>query len=212
MTTAATPPANPALSVFINCPYDHEFEPLFDSIIFATVCCGFQPRSALERADVAKARIERITQAMFACRYSIHDLSRCKGEGDENLARFNMPLELGMAMARRFLGAEEHDWLVLIPDGPQRSRYISDLSGFDPMIYDGTRESMIVQVMVWLSDRPGAVIPFTPAAVWSKLPEMDRRLAALRSSWGGAMRWGDRLSVVVALAQELAEESAEPLE
>lgn len=41
-------------------------------------------------------------KAIRGSKYSVHDLSRCRGEGDENLARFNMPLELGMAMAERF--------------------------------------------------------------------------------------------------------------
>jgi hypothetical protein len=35
-------------------------------------------------------------------KYSIHDLSRCTGEGAENFARLNMPLEPGIAMARQF--------------------------------------------------------------------------------------------------------------
>src|SRR5947208_9227055 len=35
------------------------------------------------------------------------------GRGSDNMARFNMPLELGMAMARRFMEpATEHDWLL----------------------------------------------------------------------------------------------------
>ncbi len=45
----------------------------------------------------------RIVRALANSKYLIHDLSRCTGEGIENVARFNMPLELGMAMARRLL-------------------------------------------------------------------------------------------------------------
>ena len=54
---------------------------------------------------------------MFGSQYSIHDLSRYRGQGDANLARFNMPLELGFAMARRFMDEASHDWLVLVPEG-----------------------------------------------------------------------------------------------
>ena len=111
-------------SVFINCPYDEDFAPLFDAIIFATVCCGFVPRSALETGTVAEPRMERIVQALFSSGYSIHDLSRSKGEGVEGFARFNMPLELGIAMALRYLGRGRrkevpHDWLLLVPTGHQ---------------------------------------------------------------------------------------------
>lgn len=84
---------DPATSVFINCPFDTEYSPLFHAIIFATTCCGFLARSALETGSVAESRMDRIANAVFSSRYSIHDLSRCRGEGDELLARFNMPLE-----------------------------------------------------------------------------------------------------------------------
>ncbi len=83
---------DPLKSVFINCPFDKDFALNFDAIVFATACCGFLPRSALESGDVAVTRLERIKRALFTSKYSIHDLSRCKGEGDEQLARFNMPL------------------------------------------------------------------------------------------------------------------------
>jgi hypothetical protein len=69
--------ADPNKSVFINCPFDRDFAPLFDAIVFATVCCGFLPRSALESGTVAEPRMERITRAIFASKYSIHDLSLC---------------------------------------------------------------------------------------------------------------------------------------
>jgi hypothetical protein len=86
---------DPDKSVFINCPYDAAYTPLFDAIIFTTVCCGFTPRSALESGDVAEPRMDRIVRSLFESRYSIHDLSRNKGEGEEGFARFNMALELG---------------------------------------------------------------------------------------------------------------------
>ena len=131
----------PARSVFINCPFDSRYSALFDAIVFATVCCDFMPRSALESGTVAEPRLARITRAVFSSRYSIHDLSRCTGEGDENFARFNMPLELGMAMARRFMDkTDEHDWLVLVPQGHAYLRFMSDLAAYDPATHDGSVE------------------------------------------------------------------------
>src|ERR1700722_10780419 len=113
-------------SVFINCPFDGEYSALFDAIVFAAVCCGFVPRSALESGTVSEPRMARIIGAVSGCKYSIHDLSRCTGEGSENYARFNMPLELGMAMALRFMDpASEHDWLVLVPQGHAYLRFVS---------------------------------------------------------------------------------------
>src|SRR6186997_348579 len=84
-------------SVFLNCPFDEMYEDLRDAIVFSAMCCGFIPRIANESGAVAIPRIERICTALHGSFYSIHDLSRCEGEGDQNLARFNMPLELGIA-------------------------------------------------------------------------------------------------------------------
>ena len=42
-------------------------------------------------------RIERIRVGILEAEYSIHDLTRNLGEGPLNLARMNMPLELGMS-------------------------------------------------------------------------------------------------------------------
>ena len=104
---------NPATSVFLNCPYDPEYQALFDAAVLSVACCGFTPRSALETGTFAESRMARIVRAIFESKYSIHDLSRCQGEGDANLARFNMPLELGIAMARRYLAkhaGDRHDY------------------------------------------------------------------------------------------------------
>ena len=122
---------DPATSVFLNCPFDLEYLHLFDAAVLATICCGFTPRSALESGTVAEPRMARITRGIFESKYSIHDLTRCTGEGDANLARFNVPLELGIAIAHRYLArrvADRHDWLVMVPTGHQYGRFISDLA------------------------------------------------------------------------------------
>jgi hypothetical protein len=181
-------------SVFINCPYDCEFAPIFDSIIFATVCCGFLPRSALESGSVATSRMERITAAMFSSKYSIHDLSRCKGGGDEHLARFNMPLELGIAMALRYLkrGKESgHDWLLLVPERHQYARFISDLAGFDPMKHDGTIRTVVSKVVAWLATRPDAIQAPTPKQVLGALSAFQSDKDRLKDQWGEEIPWAD---------------------
>lgn len=48
---------DPSKSVFINCPFDPEYAALFEAIVFATVCCGFVPRSALESGTIAEPRL-----------------------------------------------------------------------------------------------------------------------------------------------------------
>ncbi len=190
------PTPDPNRSVFINCPYDAEFAPLFDAIVFATVCCGFVPRSALDSGSVAEPRMARITRAMFSSKYSIHDLSRCKGEGSEQLARFNMPLELGIAIARRYTEideAQKHDWLLLVPQGHQYGKFISDLAGFDPKTHDGTVKVMVPRVMSWLRTRPDAVDTPDPPEVLAALPNFAQAKAALAQTWNDDIPWADIL-------------------
>lgn len=178
--------------VFINCPFDAEFEPLFQAIIFSIVSCDFTPRSALETGTVAEPRMDRITRAIFSSKYSIHDLSRCRGEGDEQLARFNMPLELGIAMARRYETRntrDQHDWLLLVPDGHVYLKVVSDLAGFDPMKYDGSVETIIQRVISWLATRPDTTPPPTPKAVLDSLPAFIQEYDQLREEWGIEPPW-----------------------
>jgi hypothetical protein len=192
---APTPPF--FKSVFINCPFDAEYAPLFEAIIFATICCDFHPRSALETGTVAEPRMERIAGAIFSSKYSIHDLSRCRGEGDEQLARFNMPLELGIALAQRYLTRgtpEQHDWLVLVPEGHTYAKVVSDLAGFDPKKHDQKVETITQCVMSWLVTRPeiilaGTASPPTPKAVINALPGFQAELVKLKQDWGNETPW-----------------------
>lgn len=179
-----------ARSVFINCPFDAEYSSLFEAIVFATVCCGFVPRSALESGTVSEPRLTRIIRALHGCKYSIHDLSRCSGEGGDNFARFNMPLELGMAMALRFMDPEsEHDWLVLVPEGHSYHRFISDLAAYDPAAHNGSVPGVVVAVMSWLATRKDAVPTVTPKQVLELLPTFQLRRRELDGTWGGYPPW-----------------------
>ncbi|HKI03553.1 MAG TPA: hypothetical protein VKK31_16360 [Thermoanaerobaculia bacterium] len=195
--------ADPSRSVFINCPFDNAYTPLFEGLVFTTVCCGFTPRSSLESGTMAEPRMERIIRAVFESRYSIHDLSRNRGEGAEGLARFNMPLELGIAMARWYMtrGSEnQHDWLLMVSSGHEYHRFISDLSGFDPARHDGTVETLIPQVMLWLVDRPTTYSPPNSQKVLQALPRFQLRIRQLDEEWGGRVPW----SRILEAAQECA--------
>jgi len=195
---------DPSKSVFINCPFDADYAPLFDAIVFATVCCGFIPRSALESGTVSEPRLSRILRALFSSKYSIHDLSRCTGEGSDNMARFNMPLELGMAMARRFMEPpNEHDWLVLVPSGHTYARFVSDLTAYDPVTHDGSVPSVVVAVMSWLATRTDAIPPVTPKEVLALLPTFQMGREALDDAWGGFPPWADIIVVALDIARQL---------
>jgi hypothetical protein len=184
---------DPSLSVFINCPFDDDYRLVMDAIVFATVCCGFLPRSALESGTVAMPRMERIARCVLSSRYSIHDLSRCRGEGDQNYARFNMPLELGIAMGRSLCAKtadEEHDWLMLVPKGHSYAHFASDLAGYDAKQYDMTPNSVVPGVMSWLMTRPNATAGPTPKRVLETLPRFTAAKAQLNVEWAMDIPWG----------------------
>lgn len=149
-------------SVFINCPYDPGFEDLFHALVFTVVAHGFVPRSAKESEGLAEVRIDRIAEAFAGSKYSIHDLSRFTGEGVDNFARFNMPLELGIAIGMRYAGRRTgrvHNWQVMVAGGYAYQRFASDLAGFDPSMHDMTVPSIVRVVSSWLRRQPDVTTP-----------------------------------------------------
>jgi len=88
--------ASAAEYVFINCPFDDDYRPMFEATLFALMAGGFHPRCALEVIDGSEVRIEKLFQMIAACRLAIHDLSRVQLSKPSKLPRFNMPLELGI--------------------------------------------------------------------------------------------------------------------
>jgi len=84
----------PSASVFINCPFDKQYQPILDAIVFCVVACGFEPRCTLELTDAGEVRIENIYRLIAQCYHSIHDISRTEVAGprlqsQRRTSRFN---------------------------------------------------------------------------------------------------------------------------
>src|SRR5687768_5989838 len=95
-------------SVFINCPFDPQYGPSLDALIFAVHDSGFRARCALEYSDSAENRFAKITQMVKECKFGIHDISRTEASkvGREMLPRFNMPVELGLFLGSKAFGID----------------------------------------------------------------------------------------------------------
>jgi hypothetical protein len=136
-------------NVFINCPFDDRFLPLFHSIIFAVHDLGFRPRCALEASNAGEVRIDKIVNIISECKYSIHDISRTDLDPVHRLPRFNMPLELGLDLGCKWYGANFQQEKVLLVMDIEKHRYqkfISDIAGQD--IYDhGSNEQNVIKVV-----------------------------------------------------------------
>lgn len=140
-------------NVFINCPFDEEFEPLLQAIIFTVIFLKFNPRLASEAADGAETRIAKIVSLIAESRYSIHDLSRSVAREIGEHFRLNMPFELGIDYGcRKFAG--EHfslkKFLILEEVKYRYQAALSDIAGCDIEAHGGNYERIIEKVRNWL--------------------------------------------------------------
>ncbi len=104
MSFQTRPKLSRARSVFINCPFDSEYRPLFRAACFALMSCGYKPICALDFSDSGLVRFTEIIGMIAACGLSIHDISRVELDRHSGLPRFNMPLELGADLGLRIAG------------------------------------------------------------------------------------------------------------
>lgn len=125
------------LSVFLNIPYDSDFENLFLAYIAGVSAFGLIPRATLE-IPTSKRRLDRILSLIEACTYSIHDLSRVQLDRNApRTPRFNMPFELGLAVAQNRRRRDDR-WYVCETMRHRVSKSLSDLDGTDIRIHGGT--------------------------------------------------------------------------
>jgi hypothetical protein len=133
--TEPLPPVD-GQDVFLNVPFDAEYAPLFLALIAGLTALGRTPHCVLEVSSGGRNRLERIFSLMESCDASIHDLSRITLSGPQDVPRFNMPFELGMAYA--LARKSPHDFFVLEEKPFRLQVSLSDLNGHDPYIRDST--------------------------------------------------------------------------
>jgi hypothetical protein len=66
---------NRSRHIFLNVPYDHQFEDLYLAYLAGISAFGLVPRATLEIPG-GERRLDRISGLVRSCRYSSHDLSR----------------------------------------------------------------------------------------------------------------------------------------
>ncbi|HKP75082.1 MAG TPA: hypothetical protein VJT67_06030 [Longimicrobiaceae bacterium] len=141
-------------SVFINCPFDSTYRPLFEAATFAAYDCGFFPRSALELEDSSQVRIQKIEQIIRESRLAIHDISRTQLDPQTQLPRFNMPLELGIFLGAKAFGSgdQRRKAAVVLDQEPYRyQKFISDIAGHDIHAHGGNWREVIFRVRDFLA-------------------------------------------------------------
>lgn len=140
-------------NLFINCPFDDEYEPILQAMLFCAVYLKFNPRFAAESNDSGENRLQKIQGLIESSKYSIHDLSRCQARKKGEHFRLNMPLELGIDYGcKQFFGngRESKKFLILEEQKYRYQAAISDLSGCDIEPHGGNYQKAVRKVRNWL--------------------------------------------------------------
>jgi hypothetical protein len=130
-------------AAFLNVPYDAKHEELF--LAFLAGLSGFAliPHTTLEIPG-SQRRLDRIVHLLRRCRYSFHDLSRVELDPTPPATpRFNMPFELGLAVALEKTHRSRHEWLVFETQPHRVWKSLSDLAGTDEYVHGGTPRGVL---------------------------------------------------------------------
>ncbi len=175
--------------VFINCPFDKEFKPCFEALIFSIIACGYKVRCALEDDDGANIRFEKLRKLVGECPRSIHDLSRVE-LGPNDLPRFNMPFELGMVIGAKYFGGRSrrtNTALIMVREQYVLPAYLSDLAGNDPFHHDGDPREVVRIVSRYLHRTPDGKLDPGAQAIINRFAQFNRDLPNLAAEAGRSM-------------------------
>jgi len=130
-------------TAFLNVPYDRRYEDCY--LAFVAGLCGFGliPHATVEIPGGLR-RLDRIFRLIRTCRYSFHDLSRVElDRKPPPTPRFNMPFELGLAVAVGKARRREHQWFIFESVRHRLNKSLSDLDGSDPYIHSANPRGVL---------------------------------------------------------------------
>ena len=160
MIPGRTPPTFDE-SVFINCPFDPEYAPLFRVMVFTVEWCRFRARCGLDIEDSGETRAEKLYRMIRESRLGIHDISRTEVTA-EGLPRFNMPYEFGLFVGFKVSGVRQQARKVTLVLDRERHRYqkfLSDIAGQDIRTHGGKPGALIREVRNWLQAQTERQLP-----------------------------------------------------
>ncbi len=155
-------------NVFINCPFDNRYTPLFRIILFSVLYYGFNPRTALEDSDCVTNRLEKISSLIDVSIISIHDLSRIKSKDKNEYSRFNMPFELGIDFGIRLKGSMTKKFLILEGEKYSYQKALSDYAGFDVFCHKNDPQELVKIIRDWFVNNRYTGDILGPTALWYK--------------------------------------------
>lgn len=165
-------------AVFLNLPYDSQFEDLYLAYVVGLTQLGVDINVTL--AVPNQGRLDRIINLIEDSDASIHDLSRI--ELSSGVPRFNMPLELGLALYRSHISRGRHRVFVFEKKPHRMQQSTSDVSGIDPQIHNGTPKGVMAGLHNIFCQTDETTVPEMLAsyrAVKQKLPDLRRNAGSL---------------------------------
>jgi hypothetical protein len=180
--------AGPNRNVFINCPFDAEYRPCFEALLFAITHSGYNVRCALEDIDGANIRFHKLRKLIQESPRTIHDLSRIE-LGANALPRFNMPFELGLAMGAKYFGDPQrrrNSALILVRRDYVLNAYLSDLGGNDPVAHGDDPARVIRAVIRYLHKSPTGRILEGPQIAIRRFERFKEILPTMAADLGRA--------------------------
>lgn len=139
---------------FLNVPYDAQYEDLLVAFLAGLSGFALTPRATLEIPG-SQRRLDRVVQLLRRCRYSLHDLSRVEVDPRPPATpRFNIPFELGLAVAIARLRRGGHQWFIFEAQPHRAWKSLSDLAGTDEYLHAGTPHGVLRALANALVRRP----------------------------------------------------------
>lgn len=134
-------------SIFLNFPYDKEFQDLFLAYVVGVCSHGLTPHTTLEIVG-GEQRLRRIAKLIRSCRFSFHDLSRVEIDCRRPATpRFNMAFEAGLAAMTSLMNPRQAHTYFIFEKNPKRlHKSLSDLDGSDVYPHGGTAKGVLTQI------------------------------------------------------------------
>jgi hypothetical protein len=155
-------------SIFLNVPFDPRYRRLFIAMVVGVAAHGALPRCVLELPASAN-RLKRLRRLIGACPVSFHDLSRVTSTRTSFglVPRFNMPFELGLAMA-----SPKAKCFLFEAKAYRLQVSLSDVNGTDPLIHANDPHQLLRRIQDALL-RPSAS---TSATLDAAFRDVEKRL------------------------------------
>lgn len=134
-------------SIFINCPFDEDYRPLLEVLLFTIKYFNLKPLISSLKSNAAENRLLKIETMLKSSKYSIHDLSRIKSAHADEYYRMNMPFELGVDYG---LFGTRKNFLIFESEPRSLDKALSDIKGWDVISHESKAQKLLEQFRKWI--------------------------------------------------------------